>query len=495
MMTMNPFNIPTGSEHLKNPFVFGTVLIGTIVIGYVIARGGFLAAAVVIIVPILFFAFYKLIQDPEMGFTFALCLNFVIMGSQRYIPVKVGYVMDITLIAIYIALFFHYFDKKLSLKPVKNDLTYLALIWFGYVFLELFNPEAISRTAWFASMRGISFYMILTIPLVQLLYGDPKHLDRFLKIWGVFSILAALKAWGQLNIGLDPWEQKWLDEVGAVTHLLWGNLRAFSFYTDAGQFGAAQAQIGIVAMIMFFYEKDLKSRIFWLVCLIAGFYGMTSSGTRGAIFVPFAGGALYLIIRKNVRVIIIGTIFLVIVYSFFRYTTIGNSNYQIFRMRTAFTPEDDASFQVRLKNQAIFEAYLKTRPFGGGIGHAGGRAVTYTGETFLSSVATDSWFVLIWAEAGIIGLYLHLLILGYIVGKGLYICMFQLKNKELEVRIAALLCGVFGILVASYGNAVLGQFPTGLLVYSSMAYIFMAPELDKKLSAAKLASASQLIEQ
>jgi cell division protein FtsW (lipid II flippase) len=169
------------------------------------------------------------------------------------------------------------------------------------------------------------------------------------------------------------------------------------------------------------------------------------------------------------------------IYAFFRYTTIGNSSYQIFRMRSAFTPEDDASFQVRIQNQAIFEDYLKSRPIGGGIGHAGERAKLYTGETFLSNVATDSWFVLIWAECGIIGLFLHMFILGWIVGKGLYICMFQIKDPELTAKTAALLAGIFGIIVASYGNSVLGQFPTGILVYASMAYVFMAPAMDKML--------------
>ncbi len=476
---MNLFQIPTGAEILRNPFLVGIMLIAAIVLGYAMALGGMMTAAIVIAIPVLFYSFYRLILKPEIGITFAFIINFFIIGISRYIPVKLGYLMDITLISTYIAMFFHFYDKKLDLKPVQNDLTYLAVVWFGYIVLEMFNPEAVNKTAWFASMRGIGLYMLLVIPLVQLLYNTPKHLDRFLKIWAIISIIASAKAWIQLNIGVDPWEQKWLDEVGAVTHILWGNLRAFSFFSDAGQFGAAQGQIGVVAMIMFFYEKRLKNRLFWAVVFIAGYYGMSSSGTRGAIFVPFAGGALYIIIRKNVKVIIIGAIFLMFIYSFFRYTTIGDSSYQVYRMRSAFTPDDDASFQVRLKNQAIFEAYLKTRPFGGGIGHAGSRAITYTGETFLSSVATDSWFVLIWAEAGIIGLYLHLLILGYFTGKGLYISMFQIKNKDLEVKIAALLCGVFGILVASYGNAVLGQFPTGLVVYISMAYVFMAPSMDK----------------
>ncbi len=485
---MNPFQIPTGTELLRNPIVAGIVMVATVVLGYAMALGGFMTAAVVIAIPILFYSFYRLILKPEIGLTFALIINFFIIGISRYIPVKLGYLMDITLISTYIALFFHYYDKKIDLKPVNNDLTYLAIIWFSYVILEMFNPEALNKTAWFASMRGIGLYMVLVIPLVQFLYNQPRHLDRFLKIWGIISIIASTKAWMQLNIGVDRWEQKWLDEVGGITHLLWGNLRAFSFFSDAGQFGAAQGQIGIVAMIMFFYEKRFKQRMFWLVVFLTGYYGMSSSGTRGAIFVPFAGGALYLLIKKNVRVILIGSIFLVMIYSFFRYTTIGNSSYQVYRMRSAFTPDDDASFQVRLKNQAIFESYLKTRPFGGGIGHAGSRAITYTGETFLSSVATDSWFVLIWAECGIVGLYIHLFVLGFFTGKGLYIAMFQIKNKDLEIKITALLCGVFGILVASYGNAVLGQFPTGLLVYMSMAYVFMAPTLDKQLSQESLAA-------
>ena len=485
---MNPFQIPTGTELLRNPIVAGIVMVATVVLGYAMALGGFMTAAVVIAIPILFYSFYRLILKPEIGLTFALIINFFIIGISRYIPVKLGYLMDITLISTYIALFFHYYDKKIDLKPVNNDLTYLAIIWFSYVILEMFNPEALNKTAWFASMRGIGLYMVLVIPLVQFLYNQPRHLDRFLKIWGIISIIASTKAWMQLNIGVDRWEQKWLDEVGGITHLLWGNLRAFSFFSDAGQFGAAQGQIGIVAMIMFFYEKRFKQRMFWLVVFLTGYYGMSSSGTRGAIFVPFAGGALYLLIKKNVRVILIGSIFLVMIYSFFRYTIIGNSSYQVYRMRSAFTPDDVASFQVRLKNQAIFESYLKTRPFGGGIGHAGSRAITYTGETFLSSVATDSWFVLIWAECGIVGLYIHLFVLGFFTGKGLYIAMFQIKNKDLEIKITALLCGVFGILVASYGNAVLGQFPTGLLVYMSMAYVFMAPTLDKQLSQESLAA-------
>ncbi|MEI7499397.1 MAG: O-antigen ligase family protein [Bacteroidota bacterium] len=482
MNQANPFLSKTGAERLKDPFLIGSMLVMAVGIGYVIAKGGLTVASALMVLPFMVYALNRLIIKPEIGLTFAFIINFILMGLTRYLPIRLGYVMDITLIVIYIAVFFHYFDKKFPLKSLKLDLILLSAIWFAYICLEFFNPEAISKAAWFSAFRGIGFYMILTIPLVFMLYSTPRHLDKFLMIWGIFSILASIKAWMQINIGPDQWEQRWLDEGGAVTHVLLGNLRAFSFYTDAGQFGAAQGQIGLIASILMMNEKNIKKRIFWIVVMIAGFYGMSSSGTRGAIFVPLGGLFLYMILRKNIKVIFIGGIVLLIFYSFFRYTYIGNTNYQIYRMRTAFRPEEDASYLVRIANQKLIEEYLKTRPFGGGIGHAGNRALQYTPDTFLANTATDSWFVMIWAENGIVGLYLHLFVLGFIIGKGSFICMYELKNPEIFVKIGALLSGIFGIIVASYGNSVLGQFPTGVLIYASMAYVFIAPELEKQLA-------------
>jgi len=471
---------PTGSEKTNSPIIFGSILIVAIGVGYIIAKGGFQVAAILVALPFLVISLNRLIFKPELGLTVAFIINFIILGITRYIPFTSGPLMDIILIVTYIAIFFHYFDKKLSLKPLNNELVYFSIIWFVYLCAEFFNPEAISKTLWFVAVRGLGFYMMAVIPLVILLYNDPKHLKKFLYIWAIFSILGSIKAYMQMNIGPDPWEQRWLDQGGAVTHILLGNLRAFSFYSDAGQFGAAQGHIALVAAIISIYEERLSMKIFWWITMIAGFYGMAMSGTRGAISIPFAGFALYLVVRKNFKVLLIGALILAPVYAFFKFTTIGNTNYQIYRMRTAFAAEDDASYQVRINNQIIFESYLKTRPFGGGVGHAGDKALRYTPYAFLATVATDSWFVLIWAETGIIGLFLHMFIIFYILGKSIYIVMFEIKSRELFGIEAALLCGYFGVILSSYGNAVLGQFPTGLIVYTSMAYMFMGPALDKK---------------
>jgi len=146
-------------------------------------------------------------------------------------------------------------------------------------------------------------------------------------------------------------------------------------------------------------------------------------------------------------------------------------------MRSAFDP-NDASLQVRLENQKKLKVYLASRPFGGGIGHAGVKAQKYLPSAFLSNVATDSWYVLIWAEQGIVGLLLHLFILFYVLIKTTFLVWFHLRDPVLKIKIAALASGMFGVMVASYGNAVLGTMPTGMLIYTSMALMLSSKSLD-----------------
>jgi len=205
------------------------------------------------------------------------------------------------------------------------------------------------------------------------------------------------------------------------------------------------------------------------------------SGTRGAISVPMAGMLLYLIHRKNFRVIFIGLILFAGIYVFFRYTYIGESNSQIRRMRTAFNPLDDASLQVRLQNRALLKTYLASRPFGGGIGSAGDWGKRFSPQGFLANVATDSWYVQIWAEQGIIGLVLHFIIIGYIMIKASFLIMFRINNQELKLIMSALASGIVGMMAASYGNGVFGQMPSGIIIYISMALLFMSKDFDNEL--------------
>lgn len=185
----------------------------------------------------------------------------------------------------------------------------------------------------------------------------------------------------------------------------------------------------------------------------------------------------FFVLRKNIRVLSFGIALLSLVFIFFKFTTIGQNNDQIRRMRTAFDP-NDASLQVRLNNQRLLKNYLASRPFGGGIGHGGVKAQRFLPNAFLSQIATDSWYVLIWVEQGIVGLLLHLFILLYVFIKACYKIMFKIRNPMLKIKMSALASGMFGVMVASYGNAVLGQMPTNMLLYISMAVLVTSEKFD-----------------
>ncbi|HMM10873.1 MAG TPA: O-antigen ligase family protein [Bacteroidales bacterium] len=470
-----------GAEKLQHPGIILMLIVLTVILGYVIAKGGMMIAiALVLLFPAIVFA-NRFLNNPRVGIYTIIVLAFTAIGLTRYIRgVPLGLTIDVFLVLTYIAIFFRYFYEKVNWTQINRDLLYLAVVWFLYSILQLVNPEALSRTAWFYAMRGISLYMLLLIPLALLIFNRLRYLIIFLYMWGGFSILATLKGLQQLYIGPDSAEQYWLDTVGAVTHILFGELRVFSFYSDAGQFGAAQGAAGVVGLLIATNIKGRFNKLFFTVMGVAGLWGMMISGTRGAMIVPMIGGATYILLRRNFRAFFIGAFAMAIIYVFFAYTYIGQGNSQIRRMRTAFRPEDDASYLVRLENRRILSNYLQSKPFGGGIGSAGDWGKRFSPQGFLAQIATDSWYVQIWAEQGIIGLILHLTILSYILLKGSYIIMVRLKEPELRGIMGALMAGFTGIMGASYGNGVLGQMPTGVLIYLSWAFIFMSQQLERE---------------
>ncbi|UBM63582.1 O-antigen ligase family protein [Candidatus Sulfidibacterium hydrothermale] len=474
----------TGAAKLQHPLVLASIFIATIILGFIIGKGGMkVAIAFIILVPMIVYL-NRLFVHPILGIYSIIFMAFVAIGLTRYIRgVPLGLSIDALMVLTIIAVFFRNFFDKIDFSLLNRDIVYLLLIWFAYSVLEFFNPQALSRTAWFYAMRGVSLYPLLLVPLGLLIFNRLRHLYGFLIFWAVFSLLATLKGLQQKYIGLDYAEQYWLDTVGAITHIINGKLRIFSFFSDAGQFGAAQGAAGIVFAGIAAALKGWKNKFFFWFVSIMSFWGMMISGTRGAMIVPALGGITFVILSKRIKVIITGGVLLALIYVFFAYTYIGDSNYTIARMRTAFHPEKDASYQVRLKNRQILKAYLADKPFGGGIGSAGNWGQRFSPQGFLANVATDSWYVQIWAEQGRVGLILHLFILMYIVFKSFYLIMARVKNKELGNVLGALLGGYLGIIGAAYGNGVLGQMPTGVLLYLSWVFLFSAQQLEREYNA------------
>lgn len=361
---------------------------------------------------------------------------------------------------------------------INNDLFYLFLVWLLISILEVLNPGS-STIGWMAEIRSTAIYPFMAVTLGLLIFEDNKDLDIFLILIIGLSVLAALNGIKQLFIGPSHGEQLFLN-ANTKTHLLWGRLRVFSFYSDAGQFGASQAQLALISIILALGPFKKWKRIILLVCGLLLFYGMLISGTRGALFVLVAGGAVALILSKKVKIIIIGSMIALSFIFVLKFTYIGNGNYQIYRLRSAVNP-NDASLIVRLNTQRILRDYMSTRPFGGGLGVIGYNGRLHNSDKYLSTIPPDSYFVKLWAMYGIVGFTIWLGSMLYIFGKCCGI-VWNINDERLKIKMIALTSGFAGILVCSYGNEVINNMPSSITVCLSLVFVYLSPQLELQRS-------------
>jgi O-antigen ligase len=477
---MNPFDLPIGSQRLQKPFVIAMLASLMILTAMAIARLQIKGVLLLLVLIPCFILVYVLLDRPRLILYLYLMAGFVLNGIPRYLPgvnFSFGLLQDFLLILALLALF-KKGKQALPWNRLRSWPIGLFSIWLLYTILCVFNPESKSNVAWFYAMRGVALYIWLALLTATLTFDRRQDLQHFFLIWGAFSLFASIKAILQIHWGPDPFEQAWLNQGGSLTHMIWGRLRAFSFYSDAGQFGAAQAHAAFTALLLAFHCKSSASKLFFFIVAVASLYGMLLSGTRGAIFILLAAFLLYIIIKKNHLLLLSGSVLVLLVVVMLKFTYIGQGIYTIQRLRSAFNL-NDASLQVRLENQRSLADYLRSRPLGGGVGSAGYWGQRYTPGSFLAETPTDSWYVRIWAEQGIIGLLLYLFIVLTLLFRGIHLVWHRLADPWIKESTLILLCGYFGVLLASYSNSIIGQSPTAPIIQLSLAFIFLAPVLDR----------------
>ncbi|MES2733372.1 MAG: O-antigen ligase family protein [Bacteroidota bacterium] len=441
-----------------------------------IKLGGLVVALCLLLLPFLFALVVLVLEKPKIGLLISLHASFVVNGLGRYVTnIPFGLAIDILLLLTALRAFS--IASAEDWQRIPKGLLWVCLGWFGFTALEILNPEAPGIVAWVYAIRSTSFQMLLAIVLTALLFKKPKEMNQVIYLWFFWSVLACLYGMKQLYVGLNNAENAWLAAGAAKTHLLFGRLRVFSFYSDAASFGSSQAHAGLAACILAFRQSRVAKQLMYAVIALICFYGMIISGTRGALFVVIIGFAAYLLLSNNIKVLIIGSLIGLTMLGLLKFTYVGNSNYQINRMRTALDP-NDPSLVVRLNNQKLLANYLSSRPLGGGIGCIGFWGERFNPNGFLGKIPTDSWYVRIWAETGIIGLYIYLSLMGYLIVAG-FKKVWRVKAPELQQSLMAFYAGMVGIIVASYGNELWAQLPIAPLVYVSVAFVFQAQMMEQ----------------
>jgi hypothetical protein len=306
---------------------------------------------IIAFLPLIFISAFLLLKKPTWSFVILFILNYIVMGASRYITFPSSIFMDASMALCFACVIIKSTYANINIKRCINPLLIITFIWLLFCILELLNPKEPGFNDWLTKVRGSAIYPLMMVILVSILLFKYKHLKWILITWAILTILAAFKGYWQKNHGFDSTELTWLYVGGgARTHLISTGIRYFSFFSDAGNFGSSMGFSLVVFSITAFYIKKKSLKSLFLIAALAGGYGMLISGTRGALIVPFAGYASFILLSKKLKPALSMLIMIIIALCFFNFTSIGNSNSLIRRMRTAFDM-NDASFNVRLENQ------------------------------------------------------------------------------------------------------------------------------------------------
>ena len=462
-------------------FFYPLAIIASLAVGYFMVSGQMAYAAALAFFPLLVMVVCLAFSNKLWGFLLLFIVNYFIPVLGHYVyDAPLGLLMDGAIAFNILVIICSYLTSKPNLHVLTGDLIAAVAIWGIFCALELFNPHMTSVNAWMSSMRNMAIYFIMVIILVQLSVKDLHQVKSLLAVWSVLVIISALKAMYQKYVGFTSGDEFFLYALdGQVTHIIYYGIRYFSIFSDAANFGGSMGMALTVFLIVGFHEKRPILKFYWWLVAALACYGMFVSGTRSALPAPVAGIMLYLVLVRDFKKMIPISIMLGFVVCILAFTTIGESNATIRRARTVFNHEEDPSYIVRKENQAKLKEILATMPFGNSLGMSAARAQNYGDFSPLTEIPTDSWYVQLWVETGIVGSIIYFLIMGYIFVKSGIVIFFRLKDPEVKGIAAGMLSGVAGLFVMSSNNEVFTQFPNGVIVYTLIGLVFLAPEFDR----------------
>lgn len=450
---------------------------------YVSIQLGYSIGAAIGLFPFLLLFIFISINKPYISLATLFILNYFIMGISRYFsfPIPITNIYDLFFALIASSIILRQIALREDFMNVFNPYTFLSLTWLLYCFVNIGNDITgeVQTEAWLKAIRPLALYAILTCLIVAVTCKHYRFIHYFLIVWGFLTLLAAAKGYWQKNHGFDSAEWTWLMTRGESTHLINSGVRYFSFFTDAGNYGCSMGLSSTVFFLTSFYTKKRFEQLFCLIVSAAAIYGLLLSGTRAAIAVPIVGLMLFAFFSKNWKTGIIAFLILTSGVGLLKFTTIGNSNQMIRRMRTAFDSQD-ASFQVRIENQRALKAYMSETPFGIGIGINNEFISPQNKYYFVATCPPDSDLVNVWIRTGIVGLVIFLSIHFFLFVYAGYILLFRIRNPEIRGPLTAMLCGCAGMLVASYANMIYFQFPNGPIIYTCYTLVFLGPFFDKQ---------------
>lgn len=465
-----------GDNLVAKGWIYALLLAGLYMFYKLIFRTGIPVFLTFAALPTIAIIAILVLKYSKEGFYALFTCQFLLFIAGMYINIKMGVATLIVTLTLFSLFIIRDSYEKIDWTKCRNGMLALYLLWGIFCMFEILNPNNV-QDAWNIAITHYFIYPIVCAILVPIAVRNIKGIEWLLIIWSIFVLVASFKGYWQKNHGFNEKENYFLFVYGgAKTHIIWSGIRYFSLFTDAANFGVHMAMAITTFSISAFYTKNKILKVYFLLIVIAATYGMGISGTRAAVAVPLGALILFAILSRNWRTIIIGFVAFVVIVGFFRFTTIGQGNVYVSKMRSAFKPSVDASYQVRVHNRKLMKEYMQYKPFGYGLGLSKGWDFH---PKEVMPYPPDSWLVSVWVETGIIGLGIYLLIHGALFAWCSWIIMFKIMNKRLRGLLAAWLGMAAGFFIAAYANDVM-QYPNSIVLYTGFALCFAGPYIDKQ---------------
>ncbi|HZY81976.1 MAG TPA: O-antigen ligase family protein [Cyclobacteriaceae bacterium] len=344
----------------------------------------------------------------------------------------------------------------------------LLLGWLGLSILEIANPIAASRVAGVAAIRNLipmfcSFFIVYS--------SVENKRDVYMQLVGlmILGLLAGLYGLWQEFAGLPFYDYRWATSTEQNYNLLftWGRMRKFSFFYSPADFGILMCLVGLAGLVGFFLIQRTKLRWFSLATSLICLWAMVYTGTRTAMVLLAVGFFIFAILTFDRRAIFIGVLFALGIVGLLLRPTTSRS---LFVMMTAFNAKADPSMNVRLRNQETIRGYIRTHPFGFGVGSTGWLGAKYSPQTFVGSFPPDSEFVKIAIETGWIGLFIWCTILAILFGFGIRV-LFKVRDAEWKTIVVILLCVFYMMIIAHYPQEIFRSQVLSIIFSATIAII------------------------
>ena len=336
--------------------------------------------------------------------------------------------MDVLVAVMFLGLFIKQIEER-DWSFANNPISKMILVWIIYNLLQVANPSAESRLAWVYTVR--TFAGIMTLYFLLIYTIDSKaFIKRLIKLWLFLALLGAIWGYYQEYFGLLPFELAWATNPPERYALLWqaGKFRKFSFFSDPLVYGFLLSFTGLLCFVLMGGPFSKKTK--WMLGIMGAFMmnGMLFSGTRAAFILPPAGLIFYSLITFKKKVLIGTGIFLFLGVVIINIPT---SNANIVRLQSAFNPTNDASYQVRVKNQLFIKPFIQKHPLGGGLGSVGEWGKKFSPWSPLANFPPDSGYIRIAVEEGSLGLLIYVTFLFVVFYSGIK-DYFRIRDPELK---------------------------------------------------------------